>query len=43
MRGIFGLDRLTEREKESLLLLGTGLGNRHAATAAWDPPLPSAA
>ena len=31
MRGIFGLDRLTEREKEVLLLLGTGLGNRQLA------------
>lgn len=31
VRGIFGLDRLTEREKEVLLLLGTGLGNRQLA------------
>ena len=29
--GIFELDRLTEREKEVLLLLGTGLGNRQLA------------
>jgi DNA-binding CsgD family transcriptional regulator len=28
---MFGLDRLTEREKEVLLLLGTGLGNRQLA------------
>jgi DNA-binding NarL/FixJ family response regulator len=26
VRGIFGLDRLTEREKEVLLLLGMGMG-----------------
>lgn len=31
MRGISSLKRLTDREKEVLLLLGTGVGNRQLA------------